>query len=397
MGIHNSFRLLTVWRVANQTNMKAFVTLCSVLAGTAAADSQYIQNVVPLSQPLGVAPLVAPYGVYSAPLSPVSVAKVVDLQLESSLPYSTMLIKRDAEPNAPYVYQAKVDNPEDGSKYEIGVQVDRFGHGQSHQQIERQPTFGTVRDNYLMGQRMAQNRNDLRQSNQMRTENRQMGGMMPGENVMGQKQRTTYRMDGNMMSQGMRNQMVRDQDQMASGMYTMMDQRQRENMNQRMQEMRRRSGNAVDRGMMDSMAQPDQMQSRRMIKRDADPSFQYTVASGHPASQSQYRMGQNMRDQSQYRMGNMRDQVFGDGLMNNQRLAHGRNLGRTNTNLVNQMVRGNLVKSNQMHSRGIIKREADSFMAYNLPSNYMMPYVGYQVQVPSMIGYPHPAPVYMMA
>merc|ERR1719365_48180 len=119
---------------------------------------------------------------------------------------------------------------------------------------------------------------------------------------MGQKQRTTY----HMMSQGMRNQMVRDQDRMASGMYSMMDQRQRENMNQRVQEMRRGNGNAVDRRMMDSMAQPDQMQSRRMIKRDADPSFQYTVASGHPASQSQYRMGQNMRDQLQYRMGNMR-------------------------------------------------------------------------------------------
>merc|ERR1712168_309856 len=397
MGIHNSFRLLTVWRVENQINMKAFVTLCSVLAGTAAADSQYIQNVVPLSQPLGIASLVAPYGVYSAPLSPVSVAKVVDLQLEPSLPYSTMLIKREAEPDAPYVYQAKVDNPEDGSTYEIGVKVDRFGNGQSHQQIERQPTLGTVRDNYLMGQRMALSRNDLRRSNQMRTENRQMGGMMPKENVMGQRQRVTYRMDGNMMSQGMRNQMVRDQDRMASGMYSMMDQRQTENMNQRMQEMRRGSGNAIDRRMMDSMAQRNQMQSRRMIKRDADPSFQYTVASGHPASQSQYRMGQNMRDQSQYRMGNMRVQVFGDGLMNDPRLAHGRNLVRVNSNSVNHMVRGNLVKTNQMHSRGIIKREADSSMAYNLPSNYMMPYVGYQVQVPSMIWYPHPAPVYMMA
>merc|ERR1712168_1134596 len=208
MGIHNSFRLLTVWRVENQINMKAFVTLCSVLAGTAAADSQYIQNVVPLSQPLGIASLVAPYGVYSAPLSPVSVAKVVDLQLEPSLPYSTMLIKRDAEPDAPYVYQAKVDNPEDGSTYEIGVKVDRFGNGQSHQQIERQPPLGTVRDNYLMGQRMALSRNDLRQSNQMRTKNRQMGSMMQGENVMGHRQRMTY----HMMSQGMRNQMLRDQD-----------------------------------------------------------------------------------------------------------------------------------------------------------------------------------------
>merc|ERR550517_2059561 len=104
--------------------------------------------------------------------------------------------------------------------------------------------------------------------------------MMPGENVMGQKQRTTY----HMMSQGMRNQMVRDQDRMASGMYLMMDQRQTENTNQRMQEMRRGSGNAVDRRMMDSMAQRNQMQSRRMIKRDADPSFQYTVASGLSSS-----------------------------------------------------------------------------------------------------------------
>merc|ERR1711951_130484 len=168
--------------------------------------------------------------------------------------------------------------------------------------------------------------------------------------------------------------------------------------NQRMQEMRSGNGNVVDRRMMDSMAQHNQMQSQRMIKRDADPSFQYTVASRHPASQSQYRMGQDMRDQSQYRMGNMRDQVFGDGLMNNQRLAHSRSLGRMNSNsMVNQMERGNLMKTNQMHARGIIKREADSFMAYNLPSNYMMPYVGYQVQVPSMIGYPHPAPVYIMA
>merc|ERR1719244_2447903 len=98
--------------------------------------------------------------------------------------------------------------------------------------------------------------------------------------------------------------------------------------------------------------------------------------------QSQYRMGQNMRDQSQYTMGNMRDQVFGDGLMKNQRLAHGRNLGRMNSNSVNQMVRGNLVKTNQMHFRGIIKREADSSMAYN----YVMPYIGYQVQVPTMVG-----------
>merc|ERR1719365_133450 len=102
-------------------------------------------------------------------MSPINYANMVDLQ---ALPFNNMLIKREAEPDTPYVYKAKVDNPEDGSKYEINVQVDRFGNGQSHQQIERQPTFETVRDGYLMDQRVEQSMNDLRQRNQMRMDNR---------------------------------------------------------------------------------------------------------------------------------------------------------------------------------------------------------------------------------
>merc|ERR1712198_199429 len=317
MGIHNSFSISTVWRVANQTNMKAFVTICSFLASSTCADSQYlIQNVVPVNQPMGI-PAMSPYGLYSAPLSPVNYANVVDLQVETPFTFDTMLIKREAEPDTPYVYKSKVNNPEDGSNYEIKVQVDRFGNGQSHQQIETQPNF-----------------------------------------------------------ESMRNQLMRDQGRMESRMYSMVDQRRMENMNQRMQEINMRQRNMDDSRVMNRMTERNQMQSRRMIKRDADPSFQYTIAAGHPASQSQYRMGLNMRDQ-----------VFGNGLMN-QRMAQGSNRMRMNSNLVNQMVRDNMMKGNQMQSHGMIKREADSFIPLSFPTSHLVPYASHQV--PSIMGYTAP-------
>merc|ERR1712126_565966 len=362
MGIHNSFSISTVWRVANQINMKAFVTICSFLASSACADSQYlIQNVVPVNQPTGI-PAMSPYGLYSAPLSPVNYANVVDLQVETPFTFDTMLIKREAEPDTPYVYKSKVINPEDGSNYEIKVQVDRFGNGQSHQQIETQPTYESLRSNYLMGQRM---HDDMSQN--MMMDNRQMSRMMSRENVMGQRQQ---------MNQRMRNQLMRDQGRMESRMYSMVDQRRMDNMNQQMQEINMRRRNMDDSRMMNRMTERNQMQSSRMIKREADPSFQYTIAAGHPSSQSQYRMGLNMRDQ-----------VFGNGLMN-QRMAQGSNLMRMNNNLVNQMVRDNMMKGNQMQSHGLIKREADSFIPLSFPTSHLVPYAGYQV--PSIMGYTAP-------
>merc|ERR1711973_417537 len=362
MGIHNNFSISTVWRVANQINMKAFVTICSFLASSTCADSQYlIQNVVPVNQPMGI-PAMSPYGLYSAPLSPINYANVVDLQVETPFTFDTMLIKREAEPDTPYVYKSKVNNPEDGSNYEIKVQVDRFGNGQSHQQIETQPTFESLRNNYLMGQRM---HDDLSQN--MRMDNRQMSRMMSRENVMGQRQQ---------MNQRMRNQMMRDQGRMESRMYSMVDQRRMDNMNQRMQEINMRQRNMDDSRMMNRMTEHNQMQSCRMIKREADPSFQYTIAAGHPASQSRYRMRLNMRDQ-----------VYGNGLMN-QRMAQGSNRMRTNSNLVNQMVRDNMMKGNQMQSHRMIKREADSFIPLSFPTTHLMPYAGYPV--PSIMGYTAP-------
>merc|ERR550517_1976498 len=178
------------------------------------------------------------------------------------------------------------------------------------------------------------------------------------------------------MNQRMRNQLMTDQGRMESSMYSMVDQRQMDNMNQRMQGINMRQKNMDNSRMMNRMTERNQMQSRRMIKRKADPSFQYTIAARHPASQSQYRMGLNMRDQ-----------VFGNGLMN-QRMAQGSNRMRMNSNLVNQMVRNNMMKGNQMQSHGMIKREADSFIPLSFPASHLVPYAGYQV--PSIMGYTAP-------
>merc|ERR1712219_23918 len=190
-------------------------------------------------------------------------------------------------------------------------------------------------------------------------DNRQMSRMISRENVMGQRQQ---------INQRMRNQLMRDQERMESRMYSMVDQRRMDNMNQRMQEINMRQRNMDDSRMMNRMTERNQMQSRRMIKREADPSFQYTIAAGHPASQSQYRM-----------LPNIRDQVYGNGLMNQMRM---------NSNLVNQMVRNNMMKGNQMQSHGMIKREADSFIPLSFPTTHLMPYAGYPV--PSIMGYTAP-------
>merc|ERR1711970_1091892 len=156
----------------------------------------------------------------------------------------------------------------------------------------------------------------------------------------------------------MRSQTMRGHEQMDPMTYSMMDQRQMEKMMQRNRDM-------VDRRMMHTMAERNQMQSRRMFKREANPSFQYTIAAEHPIGQSLHRMSQNMRNQ-----------VYGNemGLMN-QRMAANSNMRRMDDNLVNQMVRNNMMNRNQMHPRTMIKREADSFMTYGHPMTYGLPII----------------------
>merc|ERR1711936_1020953 len=235
MGIHNSSYLSIVWRVANH-NMKAFVTICALMAGSASAESQHM---VSFSQPLAIpANPLTPYSVYSPPLHPVSFGNLqvpqVPLQVEPlsyklplvtkvplpvermtyrlEHPLNTLLghrfIKREAEPETSYVIKSKVDNPEDGTKYALDVQIDKNGHGHSHQQIERQGAVAPLRDNYLMdlnvndqGQMDQMRQMDQRQMNQM--ENRQMDQRQMG--------RTMHR-------DRLSNQIIRDQKGMDSRM-----------------------------------------------------------------------------------------------------------------------------------------------------------------------------------
>merc|ERR1712055_670092 len=263
MGIHNSSYLSIVWRVANH-DMKAFVTICALMTGSASAESQHM---VSFSQPLAIpANPLSPYSVYSPPLHPVSYANLqvplkvpqVPLQVEPlsykvplvtevpqpvermtyrlDHPLNTLLghrlIKREAEPETSYVIKSKVDNPQDGTKYALDVQVVKNGHGHSHQQIERQGAVVPLRDNYLMDL----NVNDQRRRDQIRRAQNVMEQMMRERNDQGQMdqmsqmdQRQMDQMENRQMGRMMHhdrlnNQRIRDQERMDSRMYSRMGQ-----------------------------------------------------------------------------------------------------------------------------------------------------------------------------
>merc|ERR1712029_382020 len=255
MGIHNSSYLSIVWRVANH-NMKAFVTICALMTGSASAESQHM---VSFSQPLAIPanPLTS-YSVFSPPLHPVSFGNLqvplkvpqVPLQVEPlsykvplvtevplpvermtyrlEHPLNTLLdhrfIKREAEPETSYVIKSKVDNPEDGTKYALDVQVDKNGHGHSHQQIERQGAVVPLRDNYLMDL----NVNDQRRRDQIRRAQNVLEQMMRERNDQGQMDQMSQ-MDqmenGRMEQRNQRNQNgIRQINRMESRMYSRMGQ-----------------------------------------------------------------------------------------------------------------------------------------------------------------------------
>merc|ERR1712212_555964 len=171
MGIHNSSYLSTEWRGANHINMKAFMTICALLAGSASADPQYIQNLVSYKHSAGI-PLV-PYSLSALPLNPISYTNIIHPTIPSAIIPTTFInqgiIKREAEPETPYAYGSKVVNLKDGSKYEFDVKVDNNGDGKSHQRVEQHDNTPVARDNYLMDQRMIeQNRMDRLQMDQMK-------------------------------------------------------------------------------------------------------------------------------------------------------------------------------------------------------------------------------------
>merc|ERR1712142_410299 len=314
MGIHNSSNLSTEWRVANHINMKAFMTICALLAGSASADPQYLlRSGIP----------------YSTRLTPFSYS----YQLAPTVGYSNViqLIKREADPESPYAYEAKVVNPGDGSKYQFDVEVDQFGDGKSHQRVEQHDNTPMARDNYLMDQamieqnrmdrmrmdrmrqrvmeqnlnadqrhaepmmlenerqdqrRVYQNQMDQRQMPQNQMSQRQMSQNQVGQRQMAQSQIDQSRMDQNQMGHRMANPMMMIGNQNDPRMYSRMEQDKMDMVNRRMLNDNRhqtgvnrmmRNNNVIERG---------QMQSGRMMKREAGPSFSYTVSTGHPSEQS---------------------------------------------------------------------------------------------------------------
>merc|ERR1711962_569258 len=307
MGVHNSSYLPIERRVANYwLNMKAFMTLCAFLAGSVSADSQHILNRISFDQLTSMTSPLIPagpaYNMYPSPINPISYTNVLDY----SSPLVYHLIKREAEPDTPYVFKTEVVNPEDGSEYRSEVQVDRNGNGRSYQRVEQKEG---MQMNNLMDRLMDQmnpvnnyqlNRDhlrmDQRQMDQMRMNQRQMDQMSRDQMRMAQVNRDQMRMDQRQMDmmrmdQMNRGQMRMDQQrQMDSRVYSMESNRMmdRDMMNCRL------CGNMMN---MDSqMANQMNMNNhrnnqvmmgagRRMMKREANisPAFTYTIMTEHPS------------------------------------------------------------------------------------------------------------------
>merc|ERR1712168_184698 len=458
MGIHNSSYLSIVWRVANH-NMKAFVTICALMAGSDSAESQHM---VSFSQPLAIpANPLTPYSVYSPPLHPVSYANLqvplkvpqVPLQVEPlsykvplvtevpqpvermtyrlDHPLNTLLghrlIKREAEPETSYVIKSKVDNPQDGTKYALDVQVDKNGHGHSHQQIERQGAVVPLRDNYLMDL----NVNDQRRRDQIRRAQNVLEQMMRERNAQGQmdqmRQMDQRQMENRQMGRMMHhdrlnNQRIRDQERMDSRMYSRMGQMNQMGQKSQMENGRMEQRNQKNQNALRQISRMEmQMQSQRMTKREAEPSFEYNVAAEHPSAQTEYRMGQDMvnrmyenkigvMDQrmsnqmmmEQDKMDSMRYSTMGQNTMGmmEQRMVNA-GMRQMDGNLLSQ--RDNMmIRDNQMQSPRNVKREADGSLAYTVsvshpseqsrPVNqhitYQMPYVNYSLMRTMLQGHP---------
>merc|ERR1712042_128384 len=212
--------------------------------------------------------------------------------------YPGLLIKREADPESPYAYEAKVVNPEDGSKYQFDVEVDRFGDGKSHQRVEQQDNTPVARDNYLMDRTMIeQNRMDRMRMDQMKqqvmeqnlNDHRRVQQMRMEKERQDQRHMSQNQLDQNMMDSRMTTRPMMRSGHQNDLMYSMREQNEMGMMNQRMlnDNMRRIDGNRINQRIRNNnRMERGQMQSRQMMKREAGPSFAYTVSTGHPSEQS---------------------------------------------------------------------------------------------------------------
>merc|ERR1711973_288474 len=263
MGIHNSSNLSTERRVVNHHTfkliMKAFMTVCALLAASAHADShvfmgrpqfyhQYLQPQVVFST----------YG-YGMP----SYGMVMP-----NYYHPRTFIKREADADMPYEVRSKMTTSP-LSRQEYKVQVDQMGNGQSYQHVERQQDMYSdlmVRDQMMARQRMMdrnQQRMDMDRQRMMYDMDRQR--KMDRDQYMMDKERQRMDMDRQMMDLN----------------------------RERMMDMRNMDEDRMDRYMDQQMDQGNNNQMiqthRMMIKREAlsDPAFTYTVMAEHPSTSNQ--------------------------------------------------------------------------------------------------------------
>merc|ERR1719244_2440120 len=134
---------------------------------------------------------------------------------------------------------------------------------------------------------MEQNLNEQRRAEpMMMLENERQDQRLMYQNQMDQRQMPQGQMDQRQMGHRMANPMVRIGNQNDPRMYSKMEQDKMDMVKRRMLNDNRRqtSGNRMMRN--DNVIERGQMQSGRMMKREAGPSFSYTVSTGHPSEQS---------------------------------------------------------------------------------------------------------------
>merc|ERR1712002_160472 len=212
--------------------MKAFMTVCALLAASAHADSQvfmgrpqfyhqYLQPQVGFST----------YG-YGMP----SYGMVMP-----NYYHPRTFIKREADADMPYEVRSKMTTSP-LSRQEYKVQVDQMGNGQSYQHVERQ-----------------QQRMDMDRQRMMYDMDRQR--KMDRDQYMMDKERQRMDMDRQMMDLN----------------------------RERMMDMRNMDEDRMDRHMDQGNNNQMIQTHRMMIKREAlsDPAFTYTVMAEHPSTSNQ--------------------------------------------------------------------------------------------------------------
>ena len=106
--------------------------------------------------PLPIGPLLAP-GYTSHPVFPIIGGHPRFFKREAS-----------ATSSEPYAFKTKVENPLEGTKYQVDVQVDGHGNGQSFQQVKQtEQVHLTDADTLIMAQRQINNRNKVYQVQDM--------------------------------------------------------------------------------------------------------------------------------------------------------------------------------------------------------------------------------------